>query len=737
MPYRLLMSLNRYITECGCFDHVKNTAFQSPRVMFEGHWVGYDPYKVHICIPSSVFYTMRPILNNILDEALKNQVIVAYKALRIKFHMKAFPQHARGINLPYTIYLHSDFLKRNLNDVIRLLLNIEDILKGKPNGEKSAFKVCDIELFGHFFYRQTALNGVIEYISASDKRGSELAEAAKNSNEFKLLQSGLREMAERTSSLERKSPVSLSLPEEPVGVLQEIFSNLNEIKKENIYQFLKDLITDPDGKRLFQHDLIGAANILGYCLASSNQQCLLLSDDILKLCPTLINFDSTLCTHALKNKTLSEESFIVLLDHGFPLTIKLFDSLKFDLLNWTIENNKIQLFQSILGIFKNKNLLITGKYYPTPTAIQREFGFEFFVPRRSFQHPSAFPSRLEEIIKRENRTGFFRIILANHPDIMDQRIQPHNETLLEVIIRLNAYHLLPFLHLELKDCLQLILRKTFALFQEFIKQHPEFVTAKTLCLAIQNHKQEHAEFILKLICSGEQKESVINKVEKRGTVLTDMLALGEIEYAKRLINAGAHHMFVLDWSIEKNAPTVFENALSIPQIKHFAFYGNFNFALKLNLLAFNGQREFVVACLSVGCPYQPGKEKLVHANCAKLLKNYQEVQRIRERNNSVYNEILSEYKEMTPDTQIKNFFNNVNARRSLNLFEEVVETPFLKNLRTRHPQYSIENLLQEEIKGQLLKDIPDKSYLAHLLFLKQKLFDQPVLASRLGTELRA
>ena len=154
----------------------------------KGHIEGYVPHKLHISVNFNFFRLTFSSLISILENATRNHAIHGFKVINV---IKNQSHSERYLNLPYTVYLHPRYDSANAVQVLSVCKEIEEALKNVPPGYVQHYDQNDIVLSPHLTFRQSARNGVKEYISSDDPLASILVTEGKNSEWYQFLHAGL------------------------------------------------------------------------------------------------------------------------------------------------------------------------------------------------------------------------------------------------------------------------------------------------------------------------------------------------------------------------------------------------------------------------------------------------------------------------------------------------------------------------------------------------------------------
>lgn len=113
-----------------------------------------NKYRLHISIHISFFPKVSVAIDNLLNEAIAEEIIVAYKSINYKIYGK-YALHIRNANQPYTIYLNHDCEKseESLMKIGLLCEKIETILDQFKVVQSDYFESCDLRTrFPHIVF---------------------------------------------------------------------------------------------------------------------------------------------------------------------------------------------------------------------------------------------------------------------------------------------------------------------------------------------------------------------------------------------------------------------------------------------------------------------------------------------------------------------------------------------------------------------------------------------------------
>lgn len=187
------MNVRSYQSSCwDCYKHKDNKVAKCYNK--KGEEFNYYRYKLHISISPQHFHLVEAEINQILQNAIQNQVIPSYKCLN--FQRIGKHNVRRLINLPFAIYLPNDCNQQQLNAIVEMCKQIETVLQKKkiPRGDDRQLSGCDVRLPGHFTFRQTAIKTEppYEYLAAEDETTiNQLRDAGLESDYFKKIKLGL------------------------------------------------------------------------------------------------------------------------------------------------------------------------------------------------------------------------------------------------------------------------------------------------------------------------------------------------------------------------------------------------------------------------------------------------------------------------------------------------------------------------------------------------------------------
>lgn len=211
----LKMPLFNYIDSKGVFDCARNDEI---KYNDQKDW----DFKLHIRLDVLLLNKngatpLKGILNGLLAEAVSQQHIPMYKVLKGTLSdffedIRKSPIVVRACNLPYTLYLHDHFDRKNLIKVALLVGKIEkELAKISPSRIKSS---SDVELSPHVTFRCAVLNNNYHIAATAGKDvEAQLKKKGEDSKHYQFLRFLLIEIPELIKGFCKKHKIKITATE--------------------------------------------------------------------------------------------------------------------------------------------------------------------------------------------------------------------------------------------------------------------------------------------------------------------------------------------------------------------------------------------------------------------------------------------------------------------------------------------------------------------------------------------